>query len=752
MWKHVAGAGLVSALALSIALFSGATHHAQQPNPVDFARDVQPILAQRCYECHGPEKQKNGFRLDRRRDAMRGGTIAVIGPGNSHGSRLYQRLIGDRFGRQMPPDGDLPAQQVAIIKAWIDQGAKWPDALAGDTPAPRPNPAATNLMAALRAGDRARFRSLLAATPDAIHKKGPGGATPLMQAVLYGDAEDVRLLLERGADPNARDEAGATALMWAVNDLEKTRLLVERGADVKARSTLGRSPLMIASLLRGATPVVQLLLDRGADPSEKGPGLLGEVTPLFLAAYSGDESTFSLLAQRGADTAAAGFPTFGMALRARCMGCAQTMMKHADAETFSMTMVAGAPPRGPALATPMLLERGADVHARDREGRTILMLTAASEEMPLDIVKLLIAKGADVNAKSPAGETALGLAKLRGDTAVTQALRAAGAEDVVLPPAPATTAPAPSVRVALARSLPLVQEADAAFMSKSGCVSCHHNSLASMTVATARRSGWAVNEKIARKQTAAVGRYLESWRDRALQGIGIPGDADTVSYLLLGLAAEKHPADAATDAMARFIKEQQRADGRWDLLAHRPPIGHGEIATAALSLRALQLYAPAADRAVYQNAVARAGAWIAKAAPRSTQDHAYRLLALQWSGAPKEDLQAAAAAIVSQQRADGGWSQLPSLGSDAYATGQALVALAESGAVAVTDAAYARGVEFLLKTQFPDGSWYVRTRSLPIQPHFESGFPYGRDQFISAAATNWAARALTYIAPPKAGS
>ena len=61
-------------------------------------------------------------------------------------------------------------------------------------------------------------------------------------------------------------------------------------------------------------------------------------------------------------------------------------------------------------------------------------------------------------------------------------------------------------------------------------------------------------------------------RDRALQGIGIPGDAGTVAYMLLGLAAEKYPADATTDAMARFLKLQQTPGGFWLPLAHRPPI------------------------------------------------------------------------------------------------------------------------------------------------------------------------------------
>jgi hypothetical protein len=59
-----------------------------------------------------------------------------------------------------------------------------------------------------------------------------------------------------------------------------------------------------------------------------------------------------------------------------------------------------------------------------------------------------------------------------------------------------------------------------------------------------------------------------------------------------------------------------------------------------------------------------------------------------------------------------------------------------------TDPVYKRGAEFLLNTQLGDGSWYVRSRAIPIQPHFESDFPYGRDQFISAAATNWATMAL----------
>jgi hypothetical protein len=94
------------------------------------------------------------------------------------------------------------------------------------------------------------------------------------------------------------------------------------------------------------------------------------------------------------------------------------------------------------------------------------------------------------------------------------------------------------------------------------------------------------------------------------------------------------------------------------------------------------------------------------------------------------------------QGSDGGWAQLPTLASDAYATGQVLVALKTAGILSPNQTAYQRGVQFLLRTQAGDGSWYVRSRAIPFQPYFDSGFPYGPDQFISTAATNWAAMAL----------
>jgi hypothetical protein len=102
---------------------------------------------------------------------------------------------------------------------------------------------------------------------------------------------------------------------------------------------------------------------------------------------------------------------------------------------------------------------------------------------------------------------------------------------------------------------------------------------------------------------------------------------------------------------------------------------------------------------------------------------------------------------VNQQREDGGWAQLPTLPSDAYATGLVLVALHEAGALRSDAPAYRRGIDFLLKTQLDDGSWYVRTRCFPALEFTSSGFAHGRSQFISAAATCWATMALVYTRP-----
>ena len=120
-----------------------------------------------------------------------------------------------------------------------------------------------------------------------------------------------------------------------------------------------------------------------------------------------------------------------------------------------------------------------------------------------------------------------------------------------------------------------------------------------------------------------------------------------------------------------------------------------------------------------------------------------QLLGLLWAGRDVKQLQDRLGSLISLQRADGGWSQTPGLATDAYATGQVLFTLHEMG-VPVSDTSYRRGVEYLLRTQFDDGSWHVLSRAVKFQPYFQSGFPHGHDQWISTAGTAWAAIGLAY--------
>src|SRR6185295_3914053 len=122
---------------------------------------------------------------------------------------------------------------------------------------------------------------------------------------------------------------------------------------------------------------------------------------------------------------------------------------------------------------------------------------------------------------------------------------------------------------------------------------------------------------------------------------------------------------------------------------------------------------------------------------------------LAWSKSKPATIAPASRALAAEQRPDGGWSQLASMGSDAYATGEALYALNTAGQMAPSHAVYAKGVKYLLNTQAADGSWHVKSRSIWVQPYFESGFPYGHDQWISAAGTSWAVMALAQTVEPQ---
>jgi mono/diheme cytochrome c family protein len=106
------------------------------PRPVDFTAEVYPIFKESCFSCHGPEKQKGKYRMDTREGAFKQTDDygPAIKPGRSEESAIIHMVCGLIDEMLMPPPSDKPgqsekltAEQVGLLRAWIDQGAVWPD-------------------------------------------------------------------------------------------------------------------------------------------------------------------------------------------------------------------------------------------------------------------------------------------------------------------------------------------------------------------------------------------------------------------------------------------------------------------------------------------------------------------------------------------------------------------------------------------------------------------------------------------------
>jgi len=161
---------------------------AQDPAPqkVDFVRDVQPLFKASCLKCHGAEKPKGQFRLDSRPLALKGGVSGkAILPGNSKESLLIKLLLEKDDENRMPQKAPaLAPEKIALLRAWIDQGAVWPDAAAGDVkveahwayvkPVRRDPPA----VAAGKGRHRAIRRSRSADADQAALLRSPGPPAP----------------------------------------------------------------------------------------------------------------------------------------------------------------------------------------------------------------------------------------------------------------------------------------------------------------------------------------------------------------------------------------------------------------------------------------------------------------------------------------------------------------------------------------------------------------------------------------------
>ena len=230
----------------------------------------------------------------------------------------------------------------------------------------------------------------------------------------------------------------------------------------------------------------------------------------------------------------------------------------------------------------------------------------------------------------------------------------------------------------------------------------------------------------------------------------VGGEALTTGYALMALAAEEHPPDAVTATMTHWLMARQMPDGRWlGNGVNRPPSEYSTISHTAVAAGGLKAYPLPARKNEISKTLRRARRWLLAAEPKSAEERAMRLMGLVWTDAPRNRVAAALKEVRDRQEAGGGWSQFGRTEADAYATGLSLYALHVAG-MSPNHEVYRKGVAFLLRTQYPDGAWLVKTHAFPVQRYFESGFPFGRHQWISAAGTSWATLAIAEILPDTA--
>lgn len=308
------------------------------------------------------------------------------------------------------------------------------------------------------------------------------------------------------------------------------------------------------------------------------------------------------------------------------------------------------------------------------------------------------------------------------------------------PAAPMANDAAAAVR----RSIPLLQRSGQSWLDRSKCTSCHHQALPFIALKIAKDNGFRIDAAALRSQMLESNRRRYESTQPMYELTGAINGVSGHGYKLLELAAFGSPANDFTDAAGFYLTAKQTALGHWPSGSHRPPIEDSDLTLCATSIRALRVYpaGPAADAAIQ-----RAMKWLIQANATHAEARAMKLLGLYWANAPQREIAKARQAILVQQRADGGWSQVAGRASDSYATGQALMALRVAGGLAAQNKAFQLGARFLMSTQLADGSWRVPTRRIVSGlPYFETGFPHGVDQFISCAGTAWATMALTVYA------
>ncbi len=610
-----------------------------------------------------------------------------------------------------------------------------------------------DLLTAIRNGDHAQVRKLIEAGAD-VNTADKEGTTALMHSVLESDVRMMKLLIDKGANVNMKNAQDSTALMYAATNLAKARLLLDAGAEVKVKNKRGATPMSVAVTTSGSTPVLKLLGSKGAELEDR---------LMTFAAGTGDLEAIHYLLSIGVPAGDRTGASLAAAIGARCEACARLLVeKGAPANglrpngTLNTNVGASAggllndtTKRGMAELSQFLFEHGASLESTDRERFSLLMQAVLSMDPRRDqMVEWLLSKGVDPNAKNDRGDTAYVLAARVGIRSTMDLLVKAGAKEVKEEwPKPAGGS---SIETAVKKVIPIIEMSGEPGWKARRCVSCHSNSLPQMTVAMARKKGFTVNEEQAKKElefAIATDEPVLEYNRLGTSPIG--GGSDTLGYTLMGMAAANAPADTLTDAHIHYMSLNQYPDGSFRNSSYRPPTESSWFTTTALVLRSLKLYPIPGRREEFKERAERAKRWLLSTKAYSTEERSMQLNGLADAGAPASERAPFVKALKAAQNEDGSWSQIPNVRADAYATGEALYALHVSGGVPTNDPVYQKGVQWLLRNQLADGSWFAPTRAVPVQPHTFESFPNGWHQFISDAASCWATMALLFTLPDK---
>ena len=305
------------------------------------------------------------------------------------------------------------------------------------------------------------------------------------------------------------------------------------------------------------------------------------------------------------------------------------------------------------------------------------------------------------------------------------------------------------IHASVEKAIPLLLKAASGYTEKRDCFSCHHQAVPVLALDAAKRRGFDIPADAIDEQVELTHEDLRGAIESYKKGDGQGGGVTRAGYALFTLDVAGKKSDEVNGAVVGYLLKRDEGRDHWKGASNRPPSEASDFTSTYLAIRALTAYGKPADKDRIAGRLEKARAWLEMAEPKDTEDRVFRLFAMKAASSPEASIRKATEGLLATQKDDGGWSQLDGGKSDPYATGSALVALNRAGDVKTDSPAYRKGLGFLIGQQREDGSWFVASRSKPFQPYFESGFPYGKDQFISMAASAWAVTALTLALPER---